>query len=71
MATDATTNSSTPCAAPFLRPVMMAKSRGIPNWRQLDHSIQEELLALLTAMIGHHVPSSRASDERRVPDESC
>jgi hypothetical protein len=71
MATDATTNNSTPCAAPFLHSVTMGKSRRIPNWRQLDHSLQEELLVLLTAMIGHHVPSSRASDERGVPDESC
>jgi hypothetical protein len=70
MATDATTNSSTPCAAPFLRPVTIGKNRGIPNWRHLDHSIQKELLVLLTAMIGHHVPSSRASDGRGVPDES-
>jgi hypothetical protein len=36
----------------------------------LDPNTREELLAVLTHMIGHHVPTSCASDERRGPDES-
>ena len=54
----------------FVRSATMAKNRGIPNWRQLDPNTQEDLLALLTQIIGHHAPTSRASDERKVPDES-
>ena len=58
-------------APPFLcsRP-RRPRSGGIPNWRQLDPNTRQDLLALLTQMIGHHVPRSCASDERGVPDES-
>jgi hypothetical protein len=70
MATHASTHSSTPSAPLFVLPATAPKKRGIPNWRQLDPNTRQDLLALLTQMIGHHIPRSCASDERGVPDES-
>jgi hypothetical protein len=70
MATNASTHSSTPSAPLFVLPATTPKKRSIPNWRQLDPNTRQDLLALLTQMIGHQVPRSCASDERGVPDES-
>jgi hypothetical protein len=69
MATHASTYFSARNVPLFVRPATRAKGRGIPNWRRLDRITREDLLALLTQMIGHHVPRSRASDEMEVPDE--
>jgi hypothetical protein len=69
MATYASTHISTRIAPLLVRPGSKAKHRGIPNWQWLDPRTREDLLALLAQMIGHHVPSSRASDETGVPDE--
>ncbi len=71
MATNASTRISSRSGPPFARQVSTAKKRGIPNWRHLDPNTREDLLALLTQMIGHHVPKSCARDETEVPDELC
>jgi hypothetical protein len=63
-------HSSTRSAPLFVLPPATPKKREIPNWRQLDPNTRQDLLALLTQMIGHHVPRSCASGERGVPDES-
>jgi hypothetical protein len=69
MATNASTNNSIHSPPLFIGSTKTAKTRHVPHWRQLDPNTREELLTLLTRMIGHHVPTSRASDERGVPDE--
>jgi hypothetical protein len=70
METNAAAHSSTHSVPLFVLPATTPKQRRIPSWRLLDLSTRQELLALLTQMIGHHVPGSRVSDERVVPDES-
>jgi hypothetical protein len=70
MATHAATHSSTRIAPLFVLPGTTPKKRRIPSWQQLDSNTRQDLLALLTQMIGHHIPKSRVGDERGVPDES-
>ena len=66
----ASTHSLDPQLPLFVAPVQNFGQAGNSTLEQLDRSTQEDLLALLTQMIGHHVPTSCASDERGVPDES-
>jgi hypothetical protein len=70
MATNAATYSSTRSTPLLALPATTAKKRGIPTWRLLDSNTQQDLLAVLTQMIGHHVPRSCATDQKGVPDES-
>jgi hypothetical protein len=53
----------------FRLPETTTEKQGVPTWWQLDRSTREELLVLLTQLIGHNVPRSCANDERGWPDE--
>jgi hypothetical protein len=69
MATNASASNSIRSPPLFVYPTKTAKNRHVPQWQQLDRRTREDLLALLTQMVGHHIPTSFPSDERGVPDE--
>lgn len=52
------------------RPTTRLKTSGIPHWHQLDPDLQQALVALLTQMIGDHLPRASARDGRGVADDS-
>jgi hypothetical protein len=70
MATHALTQIGIHTIPLFSLPTTRLKTPGIPHWHQLDPDLQQTLVALLTQMIGDHLPRASARDGRGVADDS-
>jgi hypothetical protein len=68
MANHAPAQNATHGTPLFSRP-RTSHAAGIPRWTELDAELQQDLVRLLTRMIGDHLPGSRVHAGKGVADD--
>jgi len=68
MANHAPAQNATQPTPLFSRPTT-AHAAAVPRWTELDAALQQDLVHLLTRMIGDYLPGSRARAGKEVADD--